>query len=153
MLRDEALKDYNVNNYAIEAEEIGEHFVNYLVRKAGPNNKSYNLQFPLVERMDSRFGSCTCGFPKVMGVPCKHMVAVLKSGLLEGLNKNNIMPVWWMTTTFKRQFPLDVNLGGKMDIDWLKSRGQPDPNLYHCPSLAAPQKKGRPKKNTLSREL
>jgi hypothetical protein len=53
-----------------------------------------------------------------------------------------------MTTTFKRQFPLDVNLGGKMDIDWLKSRGQPDPNLHHCPSMAAPQKKGRPKKNT-----
>ena len=52
-----------------------------------------------------------------------------------------------MTTTFKHQFPLDVNLGGKMDIDWLKSRGKPDPNLYHCPSMAAPQKKGRPKKN------
>ena len=86
MLRDEALKDFNVNNYAIEVKEIGEHFANYLVRKAGPNNKSYNLQISLVERMDSRFGTCTCGFPRVMGVPCKHMVAVLKSGLLEGLN-------------------------------------------------------------------
>ena len=53
-----------------------------------------------------------------------------------------------MTTTFKRQFPLDLNLGGKMDIDWLKSRGQPDLNLYHCPSMAAPQKKGHPKKHT-----
>ena len=40
MLRDEVLKDFNVNNYAIEVEEIGEHFANYLVRKAGPNNKS-----------------------------------------------------------------------------------------------------------------
>jgi hypothetical protein len=76
LLRDEALKDFNVNNYAIEVEEIGEHFANYLVRKAGPNNKTYKLQFPLVERMDSRFGSCTCGFPKVMGVPFKHMVPV-----------------------------------------------------------------------------
>jgi len=47
------------------------------------------------------------------------------------------MPVWWMTTTFKCQFPFDVNLGGKMDIDWLKSRGQPYPNLCHCPSMAA----------------
>ena len=53
-----------------------------------------------------------------------------------------------MTTTFKRQFPRDLNLGGKIDIDWLKSRGQPDPNLYHCPSLAAPQEKGSPKKHT-----
>ena len=53
-----------------------------------------------------------------------------------------------MTTTFKRQFPLDVKLGRKMDIDWLKSRGQPYYNLYHCPSMAAPQKSGRPRKNT-----
>ena len=53
-----------------------------------------------------------------------------------------------MTTTLKRQFPLDVNLGGTMDIDWLKSRGQPDPNLYHCPSMAAQQKTGCPKKKT-----
>ena len=83
-----------------------------------------------------------------MAVPCKHMVAVLKSGLLEGFNKNNIMPVWWMTTTLKRQFLLDVNLGEKMDIGWLKSRGQPDPSLYHFPSMTAPQKLGRPKKTT-----
>ena len=111
------MKDFNVKKYAIEVEEVGKLFANYVVRKAEPNNKSYNLQMPLVETLDSRFGTCTCGFPNVMGVPCKHMVAVLKSGLLEGLNKNNIKPVWWMTTTFKRQFPLDVNLGGKMDID------------------------------------
>jgi hypothetical protein len=85
LLRDEALKDFNVNNYAIEVEEIGKHFLaHYLVRKGGPNNKSYNLQIPSVETMDSRFGTCTCGFLKVMGVPYKHMVAVLKSGLLEG---------------------------------------------------------------------
>ena len=148
LLRDKALKDFNVNNYAIEVEEIGKNFANYLTRKAGPNNKSYRLQISLVDMMDSRYGSCTFGFPKFMAVPCKHMVAVLKSGLLEGLNENNIMLVWWMTTFFKRQFPLDVNLGGKMDIDWLKSRGQSDPNLYRCPSLAAPQKKERPKKHT-----
>ena len=49
---------------------------------------------------------------------------------------------------FKQQFPLDVNLGGKIDIDWLKSRGQLDPNLYHCPSMATPQKSGRHSKNT-----
>jgi len=53
-----------------------------------------------------------------------------------------------MTTTLKHQFPLDVSLGGKIDIDWLKSRRQPEINLYHIPSMAAPQKSGRPKKNT-----
>ena len=33
-----------------------------------------------------------------------------------------------------------------MDINWLKSRGQPDSNIRHCPSMAAPNKAGRPKK-------
>jgi hypothetical protein len=83
LLRDEALKDFNVNNYTKEVEEIGKRFANYLVRNAGPNTKSNKLQIPLEERNDSRFGSCTCGFPKVMAVSCKHMASVFKSGLLE----------------------------------------------------------------------
>ena len=45
LLMDEALKDFNVNNYAIEVEEIGEPFANYLVRKAGPNNKNTTYNF------------------------------------------------------------------------------------------------------------
>jgi hypothetical protein len=53
------LKDFNMNNYEIEVEEIGVHFANCLVRKAEPNNKSYKVQIPLEERGDSCFGSFT----------------------------------------------------------------------------------------------
>jgi hypothetical protein len=80
------------------------------------------------------------------GVPCQHMVAVSKSGVIEGFDKNNIMPVWWIMTTPKHQFPLDVTVGENMDIDWLKTRGEPDSNLRHSPAMAAPNKSGCPKK-------
>jgi hypothetical protein len=93
-----------------------------------------------------RFGSCSCRVTQVMGVPCQHMVAVLKSGVIEGFDKNNIMLVWWMRTTLKRQFPLDATVGENMDIDWLKTRGEPDSNLCHSPAMAAPNKLGCPKK-------
>ncbi len=51
-----------------------------------------------------------------------------------------------MTTTLKRQFSLDVEVGENMDIDWLKIKGEPDSNLRHCPAMAAPNKSGPPKK-------
>jgi hypothetical protein len=74
------------------------------------------------------------------------MVAVVKSGRMAGLDENNIMPTWCMNAQLKLQFPLEVHVGASMDINWLKSRGQPDQNICHCPSLAAPNKAGRPKK-------
>jgi hypothetical protein len=71
------------------------------------------------------------------------MVAVLKLGLLAGLDENIIMPTWWMSSQVKLQF---VHLGASMDINWLKSRGQPDSNICHYPSMVALNKAGRPKK-------
>jgi hypothetical protein len=71
--------------------------------------------------------------------------------LLRDFDENNIMPVWWMRTTLKRQFPLDVEIGENMDIDWLKTKGEPDSNLHHCPAMAAPYKSGCPKKGGQSK--
>jgi hypothetical protein len=30
----------------------------------------------------SRFGTCSCGYPKKEGVPCNHMVAIVKVGII-----------------------------------------------------------------------
>jgi hypothetical protein len=144
-LREKAFMDIDVNNYVVTVE-TGQHFANCSVRKTGANGKNYLVKIPLAEVEGSRFGSCSCRVTQVMGVPCQHMVAVLKSGVIEGIDENNMMPVWWMTTTLKRQFPLDVAVGENMDIDWLKTRGEPDSNLCHSPAMAAPNKSGRPKK-------
>ncbi len=136
-LRKKALKDIDVNNYVVTVE-TGQHFANCRVRKTGANGKNYLVKIPLADVEGSRFGSCSCRITQVMGVPCQHMVALLKSGVIEGLDKNNIMLVWWMMTTLKRQFSLDVAVGENMDIDWLKTRGKPDSNPCHSPTMAAP---------------
>ena len=53
----------------------------------------------------SHFGTCTCGVPKVDGIPCLHMVAICKSNRIEGLNENNIMPFWYHTSHWRKQYP------------------------------------------------
>jgi hypothetical protein len=41
------------------------------------------------------FGGCSCGGPYTDGIPCHHMVAVVKSSRIEGLTAKNSMP--WNT--------------------------------------------------------
>ncbi len=45
--------------------------------------------------MGSHFGGCTCGKANTEGVPCHHMVAVVKSGRVKTLTPNNCMLKWW----------------------------------------------------------
>ncbi len=140
-----AFKDIDVTNYIIDVFIPEDDFTMCKVKATGPRGNWNTLKFSHEEIGGSRFGTCTCGIPKVKGIPCHHMVAV-KSGLLVGLDENNIMPTWRMNSQLKLQFPLDVHVGASMDINWLKSRGQPDNNICHCPLMAAPNKAGRPKK-------
>ena len=42
--------------------------------------------------MGSLFGGCSCGVPLTGGIPCHHMVAVVKSSQILGLNETNAMP-------------------------------------------------------------
>ncbi len=39
------------------------------------------------------------------GIPCRHMVAVVKSCCIEGLTQVNGMPSWWMTAHWRKQYP------------------------------------------------
>ena len=56
--------------------------------------------FPNVAIMGSKFGGCSCGEQKVLGRPCHHMVAVVKSGRILNLDKVNEMPYWFMSGNF-----------------------------------------------------
>ncbi len=40
---------------------------------------------------------CSCGVPQVDSMPCIHMMAVAKSGRVNGLAVEDLMP-WWRTT-------------------------------------------------------
>jgi hypothetical protein len=45
----------------------------------------------------SHYGGCTCGKANTEGVPCHHMVAVVKSGRVKTLTPINCMSKWWTT--------------------------------------------------------
>jgi hypothetical protein len=67
------------------------------------------------------FGGCSCGIPYTDGVPCHHMIAVVKSSRIEGLNPNNAMPFWWTTECWRRQYPADTNVTCNFEMDALRA--------------------------------
>jgi hypothetical protein len=49
------------------------------------STNQYTCHIPMVAGEESHFGSCTCGVPKVDGIPCMHMIAIYKSSRIQGL--------------------------------------------------------------------
>ncbi len=92
------------------------------------------------------FGGCSCGIPYTGGIPCNHMVAVVKSSRIEGLTATNSIPVWWTTECRCNQYPADTNETCHFDMDTLRSTLE-DADMRYCPPYAAPRKAGRPKNN------
>jgi hypothetical protein len=96
----------------------------------------------------SKFGSCTCGFPLKEGIPCNHMVAIVKQGAGTNITRVELMPFWYTRAQWQLQYPKDMIY--KMDVTWskIKKSAAPDILMKYCPSWAAAKKKGRPKKDT-----
>ena len=99
--------------------------------------------------MGSVFGGCSCGAPNVHGLPCHHMIAVTKSGRVEGLTPTNSMPLWWTTIMWRKQYPRNHN-HTTVTMNTLTSNHIANDSLRYCPPYAAPRKAGRPK-GTLKR--
>ncbi len=91
----------------------------------------------------STFGGCSCGGPYTDGIPCHHMVTVVKSSRIEDLTSTNSMPVWWTTDN---QYPAGTNETCRFDMATLRSTPE-DAAMRYCPPYAAPRKAGRPKNN------
>ncbi len=64
----------------------------------------------------SLFGGCSCGVPNINGIPCHHMCAVVKSYRIDGLNETNVMPIWWHTSHWRKQYPSDSFVSCNTDI-------------------------------------
>ncbi len=94
----------------------------------------------------SAFGGCSSGYPKMQYIlSSHHMVAVVKSCHIEGLNSVNFMPPWWTTAHWCKQYPKGTHVLCDFDIEsfWL---ALPDPSYKYCPPYTAPNKAGRPMK-------
>ncbi len=55
------------------------------------------VKIPKININNLSFGTCSYGVPQVDSVPCIHMMAVAKSGHVNGLAVEDLMPWWWTT--------------------------------------------------------
>jgi len=125
------------------------NFHKFVVSKNSAATREYFVLLPKVGVVHgSRFGTCSCGFPKKEGIPCDHMVAIVKSGAIPDLTRVQLMPFWYTRAQWQMQFPKEMVY--QSDITWqnIRKRTFPDQNTKYCPGWAAPKKKGRPKKDT-----
>jgi hypothetical protein len=109
-LRDESFKNVNFRDYHITITETnGNQWENDGTRwncSVGYRNNLEKLcYFEQNPHYPSLFGGCECRAPEVDGIPCHHMIAVVKSGRIDGLTVDNAMPEWWTTELWRQQYP------------------------------------------------
>jgi hypothetical protein len=119
-LRDAAFEDINYRHYRINIEEGEEKWI-CRVTRLGKGISERTCFFLKYIEQDSVFGGCSCGLPYTDGVPCHHMVAVVKSSRIEGLTASNAMPYWWTTECWRNQFPVDTNVTCNFDMELLRA--------------------------------
>ena len=65
----------------------------FVVSKKSAAMREYHVRIPK-EGLDhgSHFGTCTCGFPMKESIPCDHIIAIVKRGVIPNLMRVDIMP-------------------------------------------------------------
>ena len=114
----------NHHDYTITRET---HDTVHEYKVQGNHNGSQTQTVCIVK--DAMYGchgsECTCGNTQTDGVPCRHIMAIAKSGWGEGLNIVNVMPYWWMTQCWRSQFPKDEVAIAKLTWTiWKRSMSQ-----------------------------
>jgi hypothetical protein len=143
-LNEDAFKDVNHHEYKIHINALGNQW-HCCVQRVSSTNQ-YQCYFKAEEEEGSAFVGCSCGRPKTHGIPCVHMVAVVKSCRIDRLNPINAMPPWWMTAFWHKQYPQGADVICNFDIQMLKNALH-DTTWRYCPPYTAPNKAGCPKKN------
>ncbi len=95
-LRDAAYETINFQHYRINIDNADDRY-ECRVTRVGKGHKERTCYFMKELTMGSVFGGCSCGVPFTDGLPCHHMVAVVKSSQIEGMTPTNAMPYWWTT--------------------------------------------------------
>ncbi len=76
-LRDAAFENINFPNYSINITEE-ETMWDCRVMRNGKRHTKRNCFFLKEPNEESTFGGCSCSIPYTDGIPCHHMVAVVK---------------------------------------------------------------------------
>jgi len=142
-----AFDQVNFRDFEIAVTQQGDMWCCHINRIVSTN--LYTCHIPMVaDDYGSHFGTCTCGVPKVDGIPCMHMVALCKSNRIEGLNEKNIMPFWYHTSHWRKQYPEGTSVDSShISMLQLKENNEASKELKLCPGFSAPRKGGRPSLN------
>jgi hypothetical protein len=81
---EEAFADVDIREFQINVTK--EETLHKCTVSRMKSTSKLTVTIPMKDTMGSRFGSCTCRKPTKNGVPCKHMVAIVKASKIEGLN-------------------------------------------------------------------
>jgi hypothetical protein len=143
-----AFKSINPRDYTISIESKENRYD--CTVSSNRTNNTYYCWFPRTYDDDnSLFGGCSCGVPNTDGIPCNHMCVVVKSYRIEGLNETNIMPIWWHTSHWRRQYPADSVVRSTVDIESLRNAAASTKSNHMefklCPPYSAQRKSGRPR--------
>jgi hypothetical protein len=136
-----AFAEVNLREYEVTINPEGNRYccvVNWIV---SPNKNT--CLFHAIEENGSIFGDCGCGVPRVDGISCWHMVAVCKSKKIEGLNETNIMPVWWHTSHWRRQYLQRTLVENNFSIETLRNNTKPSQEFHLCPEFSSGRKPGQ----------
>jgi hypothetical protein len=144
-LMEEAFADVDIREVWINVTK--EETLHKCTMSRMKSTSEFNVTLPMKDTMGSRFGSCTCRKQMKDGVPCKHMVAIVKASKIEGLNRIQIMPYWLTSAHWRAQCAADVYCRTDVSMNAVKATSNPEDDLCYCPAWAAANKKGRPEKN------
>lgn len=147
-LADDVFKQVpNHRNYTISKAEF-DTYHEFKVRANVTGSTNHTVQVMKDDKWGHRATSCTCGVPQVESVPCRHIVAVAKSGKGDGLNMVSAMPYFWSTRWWRNQFPQEEAIRCNIDLEYLREKHDPDNSIRYMPDMVGLRKKGRPKKNS-----
>jgi hypothetical protein len=151
-LMEEAFNNVKVEDFKVHlTENDNEHTA--IVSKKSTSQREYSVIIPKSDTLGSRFGKCTCGFPKKEGIPCQHMAAVSKLGRIDGLTRTAIMPHWCTTVQWRNQFPENSFIDTHQTLKSIKANSTTHDELRYCPNWLRPQKKGRLKKDKCKKSI
>jgi hypothetical protein len=137
----------NHRDYTISKAEF-DSYQEFKVRGNHTGSQNQTVKITKEVYRGHRVCSCTCGVPQMTCVPCRHIVAVVKSGRAEGMNMVNAMPYFWSTNWWRNQFPMEEAIRCNIDLQYLKEQHDPDNSIRYCPDVVGVRKKGRPKKGS-----
>ncbi len=109
--------------------------------------KMWTVEIACVDDDGFYENSCTCGVVEKDGVPCMHVMAIVKSKLIPHLTPTNVMPHCWSSAIWKKQFPSTATNSCNIDMEYLKMKYTGNDNLRYMPDFVGKNKRGRPKAN------